>query len=897
METKKTRMVWMDMAKALGMLIVLLVHAELSLGPVTYLGGMFYMPVFFVLAGMTFHMREGESFAAFLKKKAERLLLPYFAYNLFLILFFLIKDSLLTGTISEQSFFPFLGMLYSRNQLYQTGAAANVYFMPNLNAPTWFLTGLFAALVIYYWICRWSRGDQRKKGMLTGACVLAAVLWHWCTELLLPWSLDCALYAVAFLYVGELFREKRAVERMEKRYGILALGALVFAALSYWNGSVNMSIGAYGKSMLVYLIIGGLGSFLCLELCKWLEKSCMWLRSAGGAAGQVTLRMLGLHLFVFMVIKTAAGFTGFWEPDSVSLKIWMIFLTFLLFTPGKWKDKLTVLLTGTILLWAWPFLNKGLDVQDTGSYLTKFHYIFQRDVQVNELFYLLGEVMGGIIYHLAPGAQVLVLSAASFLLYTLTGFLLYVLLKPYLQKQLLLLAVLTGSLYAVTWIHCLNWNTWTVLLLTAGILVVRKGLLEEKKKWLFAGGFLLGINTFFRMPNILFLALVVAVMWYAFGHAGGKGKTAVWAAVRWAVPFTAGGAAAGVTGLLLGVAFLGVSKTLSDILTLTSVGATGETTHSITTGIYLFFVGMKQGAILWLVYGALLVLLAVCAAFLGRLAEQFLHLEHGGRLCAGTACVLAALYGLYRGLTGEILYAHTMTAFGTIFFCVIGAFYYRKKDLFFSTLCVMTVIVEGFLTIGTDTGTNFYRIYMTLPLAMVVILFLRWSGKKRCACVIPAFLMAFVLGAGYQYATTHIYHDGERERLVCEIDSRAYAGVKTTKERAAYLTRLQELLAPYKEQEILTMGAFNVSEIVEMKPFLNSSWNDLEYLSLDNMKLQIREKTEQGIYPVVVIATEEINGPYWMPQKVEYLEGWMEEENYQLLYADAWYAVYVPGNA
>ena len=45
---EKQRILWMDIAKALGILIVLIVHGGISLGPVTFLGGMFYMPVFFV---------------------------------------------------------------------------------------------------------------------------------------------------------------------------------------------------------------------------------------------------------------------------------------------------------------------------------------------------------------------------------------------------------------------------------------------------------------------------------------------------------------------------------------------------------------------------------------------------------------------------------------------------------------------------------------------------------------------------------------------------------------------------------------------------------------------------------------------------------------------------------
>ena len=39
----KKRLSWLDFGKAAGILVVLLVHAECSLGPLTFYGGMFYM--------------------------------------------------------------------------------------------------------------------------------------------------------------------------------------------------------------------------------------------------------------------------------------------------------------------------------------------------------------------------------------------------------------------------------------------------------------------------------------------------------------------------------------------------------------------------------------------------------------------------------------------------------------------------------------------------------------------------------------------------------------------------------------------------------------------------------------------------------------------------------------
>ena len=299
---EKKRILWMDIAKAFGILIVLIVHGGLSLGPVTFLGGMFYMPVFFVLAGMTFKRREEESFGVFVKKKAHRLLAPYFGYNLFLFLFFFVKDSLLVGKVSLDSFFPLLGILYSRNCLFRMDAVHNIYFMQILNAPTWFLTGLFVSLIVFWVLMEASKGELRKLQIMNGGVLLLAVMLHYFCPILLPWSIDCALYAVSFLTFGKALQEYGYVEKLYKRPLLLFLLAAAFVGLSFVNGSVNMSVGEYGHSMVLYLLVGGMGSLLCMEISLFVEKHMRFLSGGFAWLGRHTVPILCLHLFAYSVI-------------------------------------------------------------------------------------------------------------------------------------------------------------------------------------------------------------------------------------------------------------------------------------------------------------------------------------------------------------------------------------------------------------------------------------------------------------------------------------------------------------------------------------------------------------------------------------------------------------------
>ncbi len=296
------RIVWMDLAKAMGILVVLVVHTGASLGPVTFLGGMFYMPVFFVLAGMTFSYRPQESFFVFVKKKARRLLVPYFGYNLFLFLVFFLQNNVLAGKVDSASFFPLLGILYSRYCLLPQDAVSNVFFLKILNTPTWFLTGLFVSLVIFWGMMRICRGDLKKLMILDSGVLLFSVLLHYLCPVLLPWSVDTAFYAVSFLTFGKVVAQRELVEKIYQRPGILLLLAALFAGLSMVNGSVNMSVAFYGRSMILYLAVGSLGSLLCMEAGLFAEKHLPVLSRAGAWVGRHTMPILCLHLLGYSVI-------------------------------------------------------------------------------------------------------------------------------------------------------------------------------------------------------------------------------------------------------------------------------------------------------------------------------------------------------------------------------------------------------------------------------------------------------------------------------------------------------------------------------------------------------------------------------------------------------------------
>lgn len=286
--------------------MVLIVHAECRLGLVTYYGGMFYMPVFFVAAGYTYRCRQEESYGIFLKKKARRLLVPYFGTSAFLWMFFWLKDCLLSGNPLDLKLHSLLGIVYSRNQMYVPWhGGENAVLLDILNAPLWFLTAMFLTYAYYDGLSR-----RRKKYWLLLIGLAASVGWHYGSDVLLPWSLEAVPYFACFFAVGEQMRERGGEAVLgDIRMSVSALA--LFLLLSWINGSVNLSVGNYGRSMLLYLIVGSTGSVLIFVIGTVLEKICPKLIVILSWTGQETLVILCFHMFLFMFIRISAAILGF----------------------------------------------------------------------------------------------------------------------------------------------------------------------------------------------------------------------------------------------------------------------------------------------------------------------------------------------------------------------------------------------------------------------------------------------------------------------------------------------------------------------------------------------------------------------------------------------------------
>lgn len=245
------RLKYIDIAKGIGILFVVFSHSGGEKDLMVYIGG-FFIPLFFILSGFTYNPQKKEILKNFLLKKLQRLMVPYLFFNLALLLIYHCYSST-----------DFLGVFYSRYCFYEYHIQDNIYMMKAGNAPMWFLSSMFTAYMAFWLIMRYY-----KKSIYVVSIFLLMTFVLDFLPILLPWSLDTAFLMAIFILIGTKMKD---VEFSKLGCGIMLLLFMLYLALCYVNGIPNLSVRVYGRSFLIILLTGSIGSLLIVKISKWFE--------------------------------------------------------------------------------------------------------------------------------------------------------------------------------------------------------------------------------------------------------------------------------------------------------------------------------------------------------------------------------------------------------------------------------------------------------------------------------------------------------------------------------------------------------------------------------------------------------------------------------------------------
>lgn len=249
------------------------------------------VPALVFYAGYCFRPVESRNFLQSLWGETKELLLPYGLLGVGYIL--LTHDGI---WIEMQRLI--LGLSGTRNLL------GNV---ASLNLVCLILL-LLATKILYMFLDRFVPQEKWRAMCVLGCSLLGVYLGKW--GYWLPWSLDCALYALGFYYIGYCFRKYGIMEYILKRNWLYFVLSTVWAYMIY-SGSVDLVVRKYDQYSLG--ILGAVcGSVLLYAACRYLNE--IWGRHLKWVLCQVGENIL----YILIVHAILAGMLGGWIPARFS---------------------------------------------------------------------------------------------------------------------------------------------------------------------------------------------------------------------------------------------------------------------------------------------------------------------------------------------------------------------------------------------------------------------------------------------------------------------------------------------------------------------------------------------------------------------------------------------------
>ncbi len=280
----KPREKWIDCAKGIAILLVVLGHVKGSIRGLDWVFGV-HLVVFFLISGYTFTIKPVTR--VFLNQKFSRLMVPYFATCTAILVTDVV--TLRSITIKDATFVIGRDLLRS---FFASGSITNfgeIEFGTRIGA-VWFLPALFFAILFLQIILNCFRDNSTFAGVVA---VLIAVLGSISARFIwLPFSVQSGMTGTLFLWFGYEIRENDVLEKLKREHYIIALVILLFGIRWHYCGiSFATAFAKYTKDIFISTVVGLSG---CI-LIYWLSVKIPGHIFA--YLGQISLTILCTHLY------------------------------------------------------------------------------------------------------------------------------------------------------------------------------------------------------------------------------------------------------------------------------------------------------------------------------------------------------------------------------------------------------------------------------------------------------------------------------------------------------------------------------------------------------------------------------------------------------------------------
>ena len=248
------RVEWVDVAKGVGIVLVVLAHALPKDHIIWQFINQFHMPFFFMISGFLYSTKT--SWVKFVIRKIRTLWVPF------------VFSSVLTKAVSivigKTSVGGGVKSIIKMFLLLEAG--------PLLGA-IWFIRVLFYAVIIYDLIIRISDKVLKEKSEV-GLSVLSVVMFVVGINTQLPAQGSVVLNSIAFIHLGKELRNHRLIERIHILAAVVAIAACFAISLMNRTSYVGNTY-TYPVLFVIAAITGSIG---LATLCRCVYKDVPPLR-------------------------------------------------------------------------------------------------------------------------------------------------------------------------------------------------------------------------------------------------------------------------------------------------------------------------------------------------------------------------------------------------------------------------------------------------------------------------------------------------------------------------------------------------------------------------------------------------------------------------------------------
>lgn len=251
------RVEWIDLAKGLGMLLVILGHCVCFGGIMHNAIFAFHMPLFFILSGIVYKTNS----KGIVSKKIKSLIVPYFIFSI-------------------------LGILVSlaipiwRRKITVKSIICDIYLgnPDNINVSSiWFLMCMFWTCILTYLIYKIKK-QYLRNSIVVILVILGFLFAHYRSNIdilpmkRMPLDIDVMLVAIGFLYLGINLKNVLLDKMQRKNIVLVGIGSVIcFIPTLLINKTVNLHGLVFGNP-LVYIIESISGSLIVICFCMLLQE-------------------------------------------------------------------------------------------------------------------------------------------------------------------------------------------------------------------------------------------------------------------------------------------------------------------------------------------------------------------------------------------------------------------------------------------------------------------------------------------------------------------------------------------------------------------------------------------------------------------------------------------------